>query len=51
MRRPRTEARPGERMSRVEEGLTNNGPLQKPILFMPGWNLKLTGVAQSVELA
>jgi hypothetical protein len=36
MRRPRTEARPGERMSQVEEGLTNNGPLQKPILFRRG---------------
>ena len=31
MRRPRTEARAGDWMT--QEGLTNRGPLQKPILF------------------
>ena len=37
MRRPRTEARAGDWMT--QEGLTNRGPLQKPILFSRFGNL------------
>ena len=38
MRRPRTEARAGDWMT--QEGLTNRGPLQKPILCTRTHDLK-----------